>query len=129
MTQKEKKIKIKKVSSIGKTITNRLYRPFLEKTFYIRKLNRNMNDIKAQTLKFSWTIFAISKKKNEEKIISNQMMIYNNPNLKANNLSSYLYNDLNSLIINTKKINEVKRKEKRINSSLNIKQKLFKLNH
>ena len=129
MTQKEKKIKIKKVSSIGKTITNRLYRPFLEKTFYIRKLNRNMNDIKAQTLKFSRTIFAISKKKNEEKIISNQMMIYNNPNLKANNLSSYLYNDLNSLIINTKKINEVKRKEKRINSSLNIKQKLFKLNH
>ena len=79
ITQKEKKIKIKKVSSIGKTITNRLYRPFLEKTFYVRKLNRNMNDIKAQTLKFSRTIFAISKKKNEEKIISNQMMIYNNP--------------------------------------------------
>ena len=129
ITQKEKKIIIKKASSIGKLIANRLYKPFLEKTLFIRKLNKNMNDIKAETLKFSRTIFAISKKKNEEKTISNQMMIYNNPNLKANNLSSYLYNDLNSLIINTKKLNEIKKKEKRINSSVNFKQKLFKLKH
>ena len=129
ITQKEKKIKIKKETSIGKSITNRLYKPFLEKTLFIRKLNKNMNDIKAETLKFSRTIFAITKKKNEEKIISNQMMIYNNPNLKVHDLSSFLYRDLNSLIINTKKINEIKRKEKRINSSLNIKHKLSKLNH
>ena len=127
MTRKEKKVKIKKVSSVGKKIANRLYRPFLEKTYFIRKLNKNMNDIKEETLKSSRTIFALEKKKNEEKIMSDQMMIYNNPNLIINNLSQPIYNDLNSLIINNKKIKEIRKKEKRFQSSSIIKKKLFKI--
>ena len=118
MTQKEKKIKVKKVDSVGKKIADRLYKPFIEKTYFIRKLKQNMNEIKDETLKFSKTLFAISKKKKEEKIISDQMLIYNNPNLNVNDLSSNIYNDLNSLIIKTK----------RIQSMSNIKRKMLKKN-
>ena len=89
-----------------------------------------MNDINSDTLQISKSIFEISKKKNEEEIISNQMLIYNNPNLKVNKLSSTLYNDLNSLIINTKRMNKIikkdkKKKNQKSNSDI-IMQKLFK---
>ena len=103
---------------MGKKIADRLYKPFIEKTYFIRKLKQNMNEIKDETLKFSKTLFAISKKKKEEKIISDQMLIYNNPNLNVNDLSSNIYNDLNSLIIKTK----------RIQSKSNIKRKMLKKN-
>lgn len=53
-----------------------------------------MNEIKDETLNFFKTLFVISKKKKEEKIISDQMLIYNNPNLNVNDLSSNIYNDI-----------------------------------
>ena len=123
---KDKKVSLKKVYSAGKKISNRLYKPFLEKTYFIRKLNKNMNDIKSETLKNARTIFALAKKKNEERLISNQMLIYNNPNLNINSLSVPIYQELNSLIIRTKQIKDIRKKGKRIKSSSIFKKKLYK---
>ena len=67
ITQKEKKIKKKRIGSVENKISNRLYKPFLEKCLYIRKLNKNMSDIQSESLQFSKTIFSISKKQKEEK--------------------------------------------------------------
>ena len=47
--KKEKKIVRKKVNSIEENIVNKLYSPFLEKTGYLRKLNKNMKGIKSMT--------------------------------------------------------------------------------
>ena len=122
----EKKKITKKLYSTGTKITNRLYTPFLEKTFFIRKLNKNMNDIKAETLKDSRTNFALAKKMREEKIISSQMLIYNNPNININNLSLPIYKELNSLIIRAKKIKETQKKQRRLQSCSSFKKKLLK---
>ena len=40
--KKKKKIVRKRVNSIEENIVNKLYSPFLEKTCYLRKLNKNM---------------------------------------------------------------------------------------
>ena len=130
ITQNVKRIKKNKIESAEKKTSNKLYDSFINKTCYIRNLHKDMNDINSDTLQISKSIFEISKKKNEEEIISNQMLIYNNPNLKVNELSSTLYNDLNSLIINTKRMNKIikkdkKKKNQKSNSDI-IMQKLFK---
>ena len=59
---KKKVIKIKKrVKSIDEKVINNLYIPFLEKTFYLRKLNPNIPEIKQQISNSSKTNFEIIK--------------------------------------------------------------------
>ena len=52
------------------------------------------------------------------------MMLYNNPNLKVDELSQSIYNDLNSLMINNMKLNEIRKNGKRLQSCSNFKRKI-----
>ena len=82
-------------------IFNKLYQPISGGSSIIS--NQIKNEILSETLNCSRTIFDITKRNREVEKLSNQMMMYNNPRLKINDLSRPLYNELNNILINAKK--------------------------
>ena len=100
-TQATKKKVIKKkrrIRSIDDKVVNKLYTPFLQKTFYLRKLNPNIPGIKHMTTSCSKAYYNIKKMISEVDVISHQMRIYNNPHLDTNKLCDNTYNSLVKLI-------------------------------
>ena len=100
-TQATKKKVIKKkrrIRSIDDKVVNKLYTPFLQKTFYLRKLNPNIPGIKQMTTSCSKAYYNIKKMISEVDVISHQMRIYNNPHLDTNKLCDNTYNSLVKLI-------------------------------
>ena len=96
-TQATKKVIIKKkkrIRSIDDKVVNKLYTPFLQKTFYLRKLNPNIPGIKQMTTNCSKAYHNIKKMIGEVDVISHQMKIYNNPHLDTNKLCDNTYNSL-----------------------------------
>ncbi len=96
-TQATKKVIIKKkkrIRSIDDKVVNKLYTPFLQKTFYLRKLNPNIPGIKRMTTNCSKAYHNIKKMIGEVDVISHQMKIYNNPHLDTNKLCDNTYNSL-----------------------------------
>jgi hypothetical protein len=99
--KKQKKIVRKRVNSIEENIVNKLYSPFLEKTWYLRKLNQNMKGIKSMTTYNCKANHTLRKRTGEVDIITHQMLIYNNPLINPNKLSNPTYNSLVKLAIST----------------------------
>ena len=99
--KKEKKIVRKKVNSIEENIVNKLYSPFLEKTGYLRKLNKNMKGIKSMTTYNCKANHTLKKKNGEVDVVTHQMLIYNNPLINPNKLAKPTYNSLVKLAIST----------------------------
>ena len=100
-TQATKKKIIKKkrrIKSIDDKVVNKLYKPFLQKTFYLRQLNPNIPGIKQMTTSSSKAFYNIKKMIGEVNVISHQMKIYNNPHLDTNKLCNNTYNSLVKLI-------------------------------
>ena len=97
-----------KVKSLDKKITNKLYKPFLEKTIYLRQINPNIPGIKQMTSRTSKASHQIKKKIGEVNIISHQINIYNNPNIDPNKLCDNTYNSLVKLINNSTKRNNMR---------------------
>ena len=118
--KKEKKIVRKRVNSIEENIVNKLYSPFLEKTWYLRKLNKNMKGIKSMTSYNCKANHTLRKRTGEVDIITHQMMIYNNPLINPNKLANPTYNSLVSLAISAQ--NRFK-KDKRYKSTFTPKYK------
>ena len=98
---KKKKIivKKKKTNTIEENIVNKLYSPFLKKTSYLRKLNKNMKGIKSMTTLNCQTNHTLRKKKVEIDITTHQMYIYNNPLINSNKLANQTYNSLVDLAV------------------------------
>ena len=99
--KKEKKIVKKRANSIEENIVNKLYSPFLEKTYYLRKLNKNMKGIKSMTTYNCKANHTLKKRTGEVDIITHQMLIYNNPLINPNKLANPTYNSLVNLAIST----------------------------
>ena len=95
----EEKLFKNKFNHIEKNIMNHLYKPSFEKTTYLRKLNLEMKNIKSLTLNNSKYNFVMNQKKNEIHLMSQQMLIYNNPGIHPNELSNPMYNNINSMMI------------------------------
>ena len=115
--KKEEKIFKRKINFIERNIVNNLYRPTFEKSDYLRKLNSNMKNIKNMTLNYSKFNFIMNKKRNEIDLIGHQMLLYNNPQLHPDELSSPIYNNINSLMINRKVFDIKNNNEKRFRST------------
>ena len=99
-TQKKKKKQRKKTTnSIEENIVNKLYSPFLKKTSYLRKLNRNMKGIKSMTTLNCRTNHTLKKKKGEVDILTHQMYIYNNPMINPDKLANQTYSSLIGLTV------------------------------
>ena len=118
--KKEKKIVRKKVNSQEENIVNRLYSPFLEKTYYLKKLHTNMKGIKSMTTYDCKANHVLKKRNGEVDIITHQMMIYNNPLINSNKLANPTYNSLVQLAINNQNLHK---KEKRFRSTFNRRSK------
>ena len=101
----EEKIFKKKFNKKETNIMNHLYNPSFEKTNYLRRLNLEMKNIKNLTLNNSKFNFIMNQKRNEIDLMSNQMQIYNNPGIHPNDLSIPMYNNINNLIIQKRRIN------------------------
>ena len=99
--KKEKKVVRKKVNSIEDNIVNKLYSLFLDKTSYLRKLNKNMKGIKSMTTYNCKANHTIRKRTEEVDNITHQMLIYNNPLINPNKLANPTYNSLVKLAIST----------------------------
>ena len=99
--KKEKKVVRKRVNSIEENIVNKLYSPFLEKTWYLRKLNKNMKGIKSMTTYNCKANHTLRKRTGEVDIVTHQMLIYNNPMINPNKLAKSTYNSLVKLAIST----------------------------
>ena len=112
--KKEKKIIKKRANSIEENIVNKLYVPFLKKTHYLRKLNKNMKGIKSMTTYNCKANHTLRKRTEEVDIITHQMMIYNNPLINPNKLSNTTYNSLVRLAMSTQNIYK---REKRFKST------------
>jgi hypothetical protein len=113
--EKKQKIIIKKrANSIEESIVNKLYSPFLKKTHYLRKLNKNMKGIKSMTTYNCRTNHTLKKRNGEVDIITHQMLIYNNPLINPNKLANPTYNSLVKLAISTQ---NMYKKEKRFKST------------
>ena len=96
---KKKVVKKKRIlSSVDNNVINRLYIPFLEKTTYLRKLNPNIQSIKQMTSSSSKAFYNIKKMIGKIDVVSNQMKIYNNPNLDVTQLCDNTYNSLVKLV-------------------------------
>ena len=63
-------------------------------TFYIRRLNGNMKQIKGMTNISSKTNFALCKKRSEVEEMSKRLVIYNNPKINVSELSNETYNSV-----------------------------------
>ena len=109
-SSRKKVINIKKkwrIKSLEERISNKLYKPFLEKTVYLRQINSNISGIKQMTSKTSKASHQIKKKIGEVDVISHQMKIYNNPKIDINKLCDNTYNSLVKLIYNGTKRNNI----------------------
>ena len=118
--KKEKIIIRKKVNSKEENIVNKLYSPFLEKTYYLRQLNTNMKGIKSMTTYDCKANHTLRKRNGEVDIITHQMMIYNNPLINPNKLANPTYNSLVQLAISNRNLHK---KDKRFRSTFNLKSK------
>ena len=118
--KKEKKIIRKKANSQEENIVNRLYSPFLQKTYYLKKLHTNMKGIKSMTTYDCKANHVLKKRNGEVDIITHQMMIYNNPLINSNKLANPTYNSLVQLAINNQNLHK---KDKRFRSTFNRKSK------
>ena len=118
--KKEKKIVRKKVNSKEENIVNKLYSPFLEKTYYLRQLNTNMKGIKSMTTYDCKANHTLRKRNGELDIITHQMLIYNNPLINPNKLANPTYNSLVQLAISNKNLHK---KDKRFRSTFNLRSK------
>ena len=96
-----------RVKSLDKRITDKLYKPFLEKTLYLRQINPNIPGIKQMTSRTCKANHQINKRIGEVNIISKQINIYNNPNIDPNKLCDNTYNSLVKLIYNSTKRNNM----------------------
>ena len=94
----EEKMFKQKIKHIKKNNVNHLYKPSFEKTNYLRRLNLEMKNIKNLTFNNSKYNFVMNQKKNEIQLMSQQMLIYNNPGIHPNELSNPMYNNINSII-------------------------------
>ena len=112
--KKEKKIVRKKVNSIEENIVNKLYSPFLEKTSYLRKLNKNMKGIKSMTTYNCKANHTLRKRNGEVDVITHQMLIYNNPIINPDKLADPTYNSLVKLAISSQNVHK---SEKRFKST------------
>ena len=121
--KKEKKIFRRKVNSFEENIVKKLYSPFLQKTSYLRKLNKNMKGIKSMTSYNCKANHTLIKRNREIDIISNQMLIYNNPLINPDRLVDPTYNSLVKLAISSR--NEKKR-DIRFNSTFTPREKYKK---
>ena len=99
-------VKKKKTNSIEENIVNKLYSPFLKKTSYLRKLNKNMKGIKSMTTLNCQANHTLRKKKVEIDITTHQMYVYNNPLINSDKLANQTYNSLVGLAV--KKQNKYK---------------------
>ena len=100
---KHKKRKIKRnVKSVDEKVINLLYNPFLPKTAYLRKLNKNIPLIKHSTTSNAKINYNIKKMQEELDNMSYQMIIYNNPKLSPNKLCDDSYNSLIKVMLNNK---------------------------
>ena len=109
-------VKKKKTNSIEENIVNKLYSPFLKKTSYLRKLNKNMKGIKSMTTLNCQANHTLRKKKVEVDITTHQMYIYNNPLINLDKLTNQTYNSLVGLAV--RKQNKYKYDENYLNPNL-----------
>ena len=102
-TKHKKKIVKKKVKSVDEKVINSLYNPFLEKTAYLRKLNKNIPLIKHMSTSNAKINHDVKKMREEIDNMTYQMIVYNNPKLDPNRLCDDTYKSLISLMVNNKK--------------------------
>ena len=108
--KKEKRILKRKINSIEENIVKKLYSPIIEKTYYLRQLNKNMKGIKSMTTNNCLISHTLRKRTKQIDILTDQMLLYNNPRINPNKLSNSTYNSLINLAISTKNFHK---KEKR----------------
>ena len=96
-------IKKKKINSLEKSISMRLYEPFLEKITYLRQLNQSIKNIKNNSSYNCKKNYIIQKKQKEVNTIEKGMLLYNNPLLNSDQLSNSTYNSLLSVLLSSKK--------------------------
>jgi hypothetical protein len=99
--KKQKKIIRRKVNSIEENIVKKLYSPILDKTHYLRQLNKNIKGIKSMTSNNCAVYHTLRKRTKQVDILTNQMLIYNNPRINPNKLVNSTYNSLVNLAIST----------------------------
>jgi hypothetical protein len=99
--KKQKKIIRRKVNSIEENIVKKLYSPMLDKTHYLRQLNKNIKGIKSMTSNNCAVYHTLRKRTKQVDILTNQMLIYNNPRINPNKLVNSTYNSLVNLAIST----------------------------
>ena len=97
--KKVKRIKKRKFNTIEENVVNKLYSPFLKKTSYLSKLNKNMKGIKSMTTLNSQVNHTLRKRKGEVDILTYQMYIYNNPLINPDKLANQTYNSLVGLAV------------------------------
>ena len=114
---KEEKVFKRRINYIEKNIVNNLYKPSFEKSNYLRKLNTNMKMIKNMTFNYSRFNFIMKQKRNEIDLMGQQMLLYNNPKLRADELYKPIYDNINNLMMNKRKFNVINSKEKRFKST------------
>ena len=110
--KKRKKIIKKRTNSIEEKIVNKLYSPFLGKTQYLRKLNKNMKGIKSMTTYNCKANHTLKKRTGEVDTITHQMLIYNNPLINPNKLANPTYNSLVKLAISNQNKSDNEKKFK-----------------
>ena len=121
----EEKMFKKKFNHIENNIMNHLYKPSFDKTTYLRKLNLEMKNIKNLTFNNSRYNFVMNQKKNEINLMSQQMMLYNNPGIHPNDLSIPMYNNINELMIKKRQLSG--KLGKRLKSTIMKKRTKYKI--
>ena len=108
-------IKVKKtiekkwrVKSLDKKITDKLYKPFLDKNLYLRQINSNIPAIKQMTSRTCKAKHQLKKRIGEVDANYHHFNIYNNPNINVNKLCDRTYNSLVELINNNTKKNNIR---------------------
>ena len=97
-----------KVKSLDKKITDKLYKPFLEKTYYLRQLNSKIPHIMKMTIKTAKANHQINRKISEVNNISRTINIYNNPTIDVNRLCDNVYNSLVKIVNKSTKNNNLR---------------------
>ena len=115
----------KKFNHIENNIMNHLYKPSFDKTTYLRQLNLEMKNIKNLTFNNSRYNFVMNQKKNEINLMSQQMMLYNNPGIHPNDLSIPMYNNINELMIKKRQLSG--KLGKRLKSTIMKKRTKYKI--
>ena len=121
----EEKMFKKKFNHIENNIMNHLYKPSFDKTTYLRQLNLEMKNIKNLTFNNSRYNFVMNQKKNEINLMSQQMMLYNNPGIHPNDLSIPMYNNINELMIKKRQLSG--KLGKRLKSTIMKKRTKYKI--